>query len=58
MSTETVWNRRLACAGARRSSSAMWREIKVAEVKRAELDAPSQCVTTQALFSISTYELQ
>jgi hypothetical protein len=41
MSTETVWNRRLACAGARRSSSAVWPEIKVAEVKRAELNAPS-----------------
>lgn len=40
MSTETVWNRRLACAGARRSSSAVWREIKVAAEKRAETECP------------------
>jgi len=40
MSTETVWNRRLACAGARGSRSAVWREIKVAALKRAETECP------------------
>jgi len=60
MLTETVWNRRLAFAGARRSnsSSAVWREIKVAVVKRGQLSAPSQCVTTQAVGWMATYELQ
>ena len=48
MSTETVWNRRLACAGARCSSNAMWREIKAAALEL-KLNAPTQCVTTQAI---------
>jgi len=57
MSTETVWNRRLACAGARCSSNAMWREIKAAALEL-KLNAPTQCVTTQAIGRMSTYELQ
>ena len=55
MSTETVWNRRLACVGARRSSSAVWHEIKVAIVNRAELNACPFSVRyhTSSLFSIN-----